>query len=52
MTITDHHSGFLELAADPLFAEIVTPELCNRTFCHSLPHHPRALRFEDIQVGP
>ncbi|KAE8907420.1 hypothetical protein PF005_g2451 [Phytophthora fragariae] len=51
VTIRVHRSKFLELEADPLFAEIVTPELCNRTFCHSLPHHQRALRFEDMQVG-
>ncbi|KAE9307099.1 hypothetical protein PR003_g21081 [Phytophthora rubi] len=51
VTITEHRSKFLELAADPLFAEIVIPELCNRTFCHSLAHHQRALRFEDMQVG-
>ncbi|GMF17040.1 unnamed protein product [Phytophthora fragariaefolia] len=51
VTITEHRPGFLELAADPLFTEVVTPELCNRTFCHSLPHHQRALRFEDMQVG-
>ncbi|EGZ24120.1 hypothetical protein PHYSODRAFT_311228 [Phytophthora sojae] len=50
-TITEHRAGFLELAANPLFAEVVTPELCNRAFCHSLPHHQRALRFEDMQVG-
>ncbi|GMF53398.1 unnamed protein product [Phytophthora fragariaefolia] len=51
VTITEHQAGFLELAADPLFTEVVTPELCNRTFCHSLPHHQRALPFEDMQVG-
>ncbi|EGZ23185.1 hypothetical protein PHYSODRAFT_478459, partial [Phytophthora sojae] len=50
-TITEHRAGFLKLAADPLFAEVVTPELCNRRFCHSLPHHQRGLRFEDMQVG-
>ncbi|KAG2900837.1 hypothetical protein PC116_g16179 [Phytophthora cactorum] len=51
VTITGHRAGFLELAVDPLFAKIVTPELCNNAFCHSLPHHQRALRFEDMQVG-
>ncbi|GMF12595.1 unnamed protein product [Phytophthora lilii] len=51
VTITEHRGKFLKLAADPLFAEMVTPELCNSAFCHSLPHHQRALRFEDMQVG-
>ncbi|KAG3090946.1 hypothetical protein PI125_g17547 [Phytophthora idaei] len=50
-TITEHRARYLELAADPLFAEVVTPDLCNRAFCHSLHHHQRALRFEDMEVG-
>ncbi|POM80622.1 Hypothetical protein PHPALM_1519, partial [Phytophthora palmivora] len=29
-TITEHRAKYLKLAADPLFVEIVTPELCNR----------------------
>ncbi|KAE9344951.1 hypothetical protein PR003_g8197 [Phytophthora rubi] len=51
MTITEHRSKFLELATDPLFAEILTLELCNRTCCHSLLHHQRALCFEDMQFA-
>ncbi|KAG2889166.1 hypothetical protein PC114_g18083 [Phytophthora cactorum] len=50
-TITEHRARYLELAADPLFEELVTPDLCNRAFCHSLHHHQRALRFEDMEVG-
>ncbi|KAG3114661.1 hypothetical protein PI125_g6211 [Phytophthora idaei] len=50
-TITEHRARYLELAADPLFAEVVTPDLCNRAFCNSLHHHQRALRFEDMEVG-
>ncbi|KAG3108903.1 hypothetical protein PI124_g11882 [Phytophthora idaei] len=49
--ITEHRARYFELAADPLFAEVVTPDLCNRAFCHSLHHHQRALRFEDMEVG-
>ncbi|POM75866.1 Hypothetical protein PHPALM_6970 [Phytophthora palmivora] len=30
-TITEHRAKYLKLAADPLFVEIVTPELCNRS---------------------
>uniref|UniRef100_H3GWH0 Tc1-like transposase DDE domain-containing protein n=1 Tax=Phytophthora ramorum TaxID=164328 RepID=H3GWH0_PHYRM len=29
-TITEHRAGYLKLAADPLFAEVVTPALSNR----------------------
>ncbi|KAF1777571.1 hypothetical protein GQ600_19208 [Phytophthora cactorum] len=50
-TISEHRARYLEHAADPLFAEVVTPDLCNRAFCHSLHHHQRALRFEDMEVG-
>ncbi|POM67189.1 Hypothetical protein PHPALM_16855 [Phytophthora palmivora] len=50
-TIAEHRAKYLNLAADSLFVEIVTPELCNRIFCHSLPHHQRALRYDDMEVG-
>ncbi|KAG2778094.1 hypothetical protein PC129_g17754 [Phytophthora cactorum] len=50
-TIIEHRTRYLELAADPLFAKVVTPDLCNRAFCQSLHHYQRALRFEDREVG-
>ncbi|KAG3109715.1 hypothetical protein PI124_g5825 [Phytophthora idaei] len=47
-TISEHRARYLELAVGPLFAEVVTPDLCNRAFCHSLYHHQRV---EDMEVG-
>ncbi|POM75012.1 hypothetical protein PHPALM_7938, partial [Phytophthora palmivora] len=44
-TTIKHRAQYLRRAADPLFVEIVTPYLCNRVFCHSLPHHRRHIEF-------